>query len=118
MTEADLLTSAPHSPIYKGYFMRSLTLLRPSLLAAAMAIAALGAVTLPTSASAQVGVYFDVTPPAPRHEVVPAPRRGYVWAPGYWDLKGRRHVWRPGHWERVRRGYHYAEPTWAQRDGR
>lgn len=98
--------------------MRALSLLRPSLLAAAMAIAALGAVTLPTSASAQVGVYFDVAPPPPRHEVVPAPRRGYVWAPGYWDLKGRRHVWRPGHWERVRRGYHYAEPTWAQRDGR
>ena len=97
--------------------MRLATLFRPPLLAAAMAIAAMGAATLPTSASAQ-GVYFGVAPPPPRQEVAPPPRRGYVWAPGYWDLQGRRHVWRAGHWERVRRGYHYAEPTWTQREGR
>jgi hypothetical protein len=94
------------------------TVLRQSLLATALAVAALSGVAVPTSASAQVGVYFDVAPPAPRHEVVPAARRGYVWVPGYWDLVGRRHVWRGGHWERVRRGYHYAPPVWSQRDGR
>jgi hypothetical protein len=53
-------------------------------------------------------------PPPPRVIVAPAPRRGYVWAPGYWNWQGRRHVWQEGHWERERRGYHYAAPEWRQ----
>ena len=52
-------------------------------------------------------------PPPPRVVVVPAPRPGYVWAPGYWNWQGRRHVWNDGHWERERRGYRYVEPAWT-----
>ena len=43
----------------------------------------------PVVASAQVGVDITVAPPAPRVEVVPPPRVGFVWAPGYWEWRGR-----------------------------
>ncbi len=41
---------------------------------------------LSTPAFARVNLNFDVevVPPPPRVEVVPEPRPGYVWAPGYW----------------------------------
>jgi YXWGXW repeat-containing protein len=76
------------------------------------------AAVLPLTAAADVGIYFDVAPPAPRYEVVPAPRAGYVWAPGYWDMRGHSHVWVKGHWERERKGYTWAPSRWEQRDGR
>lgn len=40
---------------------------------------------IPTQAVAQVGVNIVIgnAPPAPRHEGVPAPRRGFIWVPGY-----------------------------------
>jgi hypothetical protein len=69
-------------------------------------------------ANAGVGIYLNVAPPESRYEAVPAPRRGYLWAPGYWDARYNRHVWQRGHWERERRGYHYNQPTWAQREDR
>src|SRR5206468_9548286 len=72
---------------------------------------------VPASAR-DVEVYLNAPPPAPRYEVVPAPRQGYVWIPGYWDAHGYRHVWRPGHWERERRGHRWHEPRWIQRDNR
>ena len=53
---------------------------------------------VPATASAAFGVYVDVAPPAPRHELVPAPRRGFVWSPGYWDRRHGRFVWVGGHW--------------------
>ncbi len=52
-----------------------------------------------------------------RYEVVPAPRVGYVWTPGYWDWRGRRHVWIAGHWIRARHGYYYTPARWVERDG-
>jgi hypothetical protein len=59
---------------------------------------------------------FDIRigtpPPPPRVVVVPAPRPGFVWAPGYWFWNGRRHVWHEGTWVRERRGYHYVAPEW------
>jgi hypothetical protein len=55
-------------------------------------------------------------PPAPRHEAVPAARRGYEWAPGYWNWNGHRYVWTKGHYEKVRRGYTYHRPEWKQGD--
>jgi hypothetical protein len=73
---------------------------------------------IPAVASADVGIFLDVAPPAPRYEVVPAPRAGYIWAPGYWDWRNGRHVWVRGHWERERRGYYYHPQRWEQRDGR
>jgi hypothetical protein len=87
-----------------------------TILAAALVAASLGGVAVPASA-APYGVTIDIAPPAPRHEVLPAPRRGYAWVPGYWNWAGRRHVWVPGTWVRERRGYVYAQPQWVQRDG-
>jgi hypothetical protein len=57
-------------------------------------------------------------PPEPRQEAVPAPRRGYVWAPGHWEWRGNRHVWVNGHFLRARRGQHWEAERWVQRDGR
>ena len=85
------------------------------LLAAAIAASTLGAIP---AASAAVGIYVDTAPPAPRVEVVPAPRAGYVWAPGYWDWRSGHHVWVNGHWERERHGYYYHPSHWTQHEGR
>ena len=59
-----------------------------------------------------------VAPPAPRYEVVPGPRAGYLWTPGYWDWRRGRHVWVGGNWVRERRGYVYAHPAWVEDGGR
>ncbi len=67
---------------------------------------------------ARVYVDIDVAPPPPRVEVVPAPRVGYVWAPGYWGWRGHRHVWVNGLWLRERRGYHWEPHRWEERGGR
>lgn len=91
---------------------------RKSLIAAALCVGTLAGVSVPVTANAQATVYYNVAPPAPRHEVVPHPRRGYVWHSGYWDLRGKRHVWRGGHWERSRRGYYLTQPTWTQNGDR
>jgi hypothetical protein len=66
---------------------------------------------------AEAQVIVRVAPPAPREERRPPPRRGMVWAAGYWDWNGRRYVWRTGHWERERRGHHYREDRWVERNG-
>jgi hypothetical protein len=55
-------------------------------------------------------------PPAPRHEAVPQARRGYEWAPGYWNWNGHRYTWVKGHYEKVRKGYTYHRPEWRQGD--
>jgi WXXGXW repeat (2 copies) len=73
-------------------------------LAALIAIPALlvlvGAVW-PFSATAQISldVVIHTPPPPVRVEVVPAPRPGYVWAPGYWSWDSGRHIWHEGYWE-------------------
>jgi hypothetical protein len=56
-------------------------------------------------------------PPAPRDEVVPAARHGYVWAPGHYEYRHHHYVWVRGTWVRERHGYSYRAPTWEQRDG-
>jgi hypothetical protein len=88
-------------------------MIKPRLLAAALAVS-LTCLTLPAGAA----VYSQVAPPPPRSEAMPQPRRGYAWAPGYWDWRGKRHVWVQGHWMRERPGYRYNAPRWEQRDGR
>ena len=94
-------------------------MLNKTLLASCLAAScAFGAMTLPTAAVAQASVWIQTAPPAPRTEVVPAPRRGYVWVNGYWGWNGHRHVWHQGTWVRERRGYSYAQPAWVERDGR
>jgi len=72
----------------------------------------------PTAAFSAVSVDLNIGPPPVRVEAVPAPRPGYIWAPGYWDYAGNRHVWKAGHWERDRPGQHWHAAGWTQRDGR
>jgi hypothetical protein len=85
-----------------------------SLLAAAFTAALLA-----MGAGAQAQTYttttITVAPPAPRHEVVPAPRAGWVWAPGHYEYTHGQYAWTEGHWLRERSGYEYREPHWVQR---
>jgi hypothetical protein len=82
-------------------------------------LATLFAATLGTAlpAAARVDFFVNVAPPAPVYEVVPAPRPGWVWAPGYWEWRHGRHVWIAGHWIRERRGFVYVPGAWVMRDG-
>jgi hypothetical protein len=90
-------------------------MLKRKALAAALLASALG---IPLAASADRVIVVQEAPPAARHEVVPAPRHGYVWAPGYWDWRNGHHVWVRGHWEKERRGMYYHPNRWVERDGR
>ena len=76
------------------------------------------AVAAPSITDARTDVYVRVAPPAPVYEVVPPPRHGYVWAPGYWNWNGHRHVWHRGYWVRERQGYRYEPHHWVQRGNR
>ena len=91
-----------------------MTKFKSSLIALAI-VAPLAALPLPSMAD--VDLVVKIAPPAPRVEPVPAPRVGYVWAPGYWNWNGRTHVWVAGTWHQQRPGYVYAQPVWVQRDG-
>jgi hypothetical protein len=82
-----------------------------SLIAASLA-------ALPAAARSNVDFYVNVAPPAARYEVVPAPRAGYVWVPGFWDWRAHRYHWVGGHWIRHRPGYYYEPVRWVYRDGR
>jgi len=77
---------------------------------------AVGSAAMP--AAAQVTINIGVAPPAPLYEVVPAPRSGYAWAPGYWRWEGQRHVWAKGHWMEARPGSYWVADRWEPRDGR
>jgi hypothetical protein len=87
---------------------------RKLVLAAIAASALAGA----APALADVEVWVNAAPPAPRHEVMPAPRHGFVWEPGYYDYRRGRYVWVPGHWIKEKRGMHWHPSRWVQRDGR
>jgi hypothetical protein len=88
------------------------------LILGSLVAATLGAAALPAAAYTNVDFYVNVPPPAPRYEVVPAPRHGHVWVPGYWEWRGHRHIWVAGHWVVERPGYVYAPARWVERDGR
>ena len=85
------------------------------MLFAALVASTLGA--LPIAASARA-IIVDEAPPPPRHEVVPEPRHGYVWAPGYWDYRHGHYVWVRGHFEREHHGMYWHPHRWVQREGR
>src|SRR5215467_13031408 len=72
---------------------------------------------LSTPAFAGVNINIDIAPPPARVEVVPPPRPGYVWAPGYWAWEGRQHVWREGRWIVVRPGYYWVPERWVEYRG-
>jgi len=85
----------------------------------AAAVLAFGtAAIVPTTALAQVDFSLVIgnAPPPPRFESIPAPRHGYVWAPGYWRWDGHRHGWVAGHWLPARQGYRYMPSEWVRVD--
>jgi hypothetical protein len=87
------------------------------ILCTAAAIAfSTAAAFFPTQALAEVSFQIVIgnAPPPPRYEVVPGPRQGYVWSPGYWNWDGRQHAWVAGHWENSRRGQRYQRSEWRQ----
>ncbi|HET7728734.1 MAG TPA: YXWGXW repeat-containing protein [Usitatibacter sp.] len=88
------------------------------LIVGSLVAGVLGAVALPAAARSNVEFYVNVAPPAPVYEVVPAPRVGMVWVPGYWDWRHNRHHWVRGYWIRERPGYYYAPARWVERGGR
>jgi hypothetical protein len=49
------------------------------------------------AANAQIVVRIGPPPPRPV-EVVPAPRAGFVWVPGFHRWDGHRYVWVRGHY--------------------
>ncbi|HWX56773.1 MAG TPA: YXWGXW repeat-containing protein [Verrucomicrobiae bacterium] len=64
--------------------------------------AAIFAMALAMPASAQVGIFVKIGPPAVRYEAPPpSPGPGFVWMEGYWAPQGRRYVWVSGRWERA-----------------
>ena len=90
--------------------------MKPLALAALIALGSAIA-PLPALAHNNVGVFIGVAPPAPLIERIPAPRHGYVWAPGYWQWNGYQYVWTSGYWVVERPGYFYNAPLWFQSNG-
>ena len=86
---------------------------RKTLLATLIA-ATMGSVSIP--AMAAVEIFFNRAPPEARYEATPAPRKGYLWTPGFWDGSRDKHIWRTGHWERERAGHYYIAPRWIERN--
>jgi len=82
----------------------------------AIALAAL--LAIPIAAKAQVQFGITIAPPAPYYEVVPAPRPGWGWAPGYWAWGGNAYVWHRGYWQPNRPGFRWVGPAWRHREGR
>ncbi|WP_307720439.1 hypothetical protein [Massilia atriviolacea] len=82
--------------------------------AALITLGAAGFMPLPSVAQTDFRVIINTAPPPPRFESVPAPRHGYVWAPGFWNWEHNRHVWTPGHWESARSGYEYRRTEWIR----
>jgi len=70
------------------------------------------------SGGVSVGIDIGTPPPARVVEVVPEPRAGHIWVPGFWAWEGQRHVWVKGTWERERPGYAYEPGRWEQRGDR
>jgi len=73
---------------------------------------AAGMCTLPSLAQARVEFDVQVAPPPDRVEVVPAPRQGYRWEPGYWRWDNDRYTWNSGREIADREGHRYTEHRW------
>ena len=85
-----------------------------SLAAAALFSTATVATAPFTPAAAQVSITFGSPPPPAVYEAVPAPRAGYVWAPGHYVLRNDRYVWTRGQWLAERPGYRYVPDNWER----
>ena len=69
-------------------------------------------------AQAATVIYADIEPPALRVETAPAPRAGYVWAPGYWNYHHHKYVWVDGRYVHERHGYRYRQARWEHEGNR
>lgn len=78
--------------------------------------------TFGTTGLAWADRYVDIEvnsappPPPARIEVAPAPREGYIYAPGHYGWDGTRYVWMEGEYIKDRPGHHY-EPAVIEREG-
>jgi len=92
-------------------------MLMKRLLLGSLVAASLAGASMSASARTNVDLVVNFGPPPLRYEVVPAPRVGFVWVPGYWDWRYHRHYWVAGHWVRHRPGYLYEPARWIDRGG-
>jgi hypothetical protein len=53
-------------------------------------------------------------PPAPRVVIVPAPREGYAWQPGYWTRQDDQWFWVDGSWVAQRPQQQWVPTHWEQ----
>jgi YXWGXW repeat-containing protein len=88
------------------------------LIVGGLVAATLGTVSIPAAARTNVDLFLNFGPPAAPYEYVPAPRAGWSWVPGYWDLRHGRHYWVAGHWMRHRPGYYYQPARWVDNGSR
>ena len=88
------------------------------LIIGSLVAAALGGVALPAAARTNVDFFVTIAPPPIYREVVPAPRAGYIWVPGYWDWRYGAYRWVGGSWSRHRWGYSYEPVRWQHRHSR
>ncbi len=79
-------------------------------------VIAMGAMAPPAVAQVNFSLGIGIAPPPARVEVVPPPRAGFVWAPGYWGWDGRNHVWIEGRWMEARAGYYWAPERWERHE--
>lgn len=88
------------------------------LILGSLIAATLAGVSIPAAARTNVDFHVNIAPPMAPYEVVPAPRYGYTWVPGFYDWRYGRYHWVGGYWVRSRPGYYYAPVRWVYRDGR
>lgn len=88
------------------------------LILGSLVAAIIGGASLPSLARATVDFNVSIAPPPPRVEVIPAPRAGALWVPGYWDWRHHRYHWVTGRYVRVRHGFHYEPAGWLLRGDR
>ena len=91
---------------------------RNSVIAMWLASASLLCASPVAFARVDVHVEIGVPPPVAVVETVPAPRSGYVYAPGYWAWNGDRHVWIRGRAIAERPGYSWVADRWEPVGGR
>lgn len=91
-----------------------------TLLAAALAGGALMGLSplaqaVPAVVATPPQLVVQAAPPAPIYESAPAPREGFIWAPGHYEWRDGRYVWLSGRWLADRPGWEWDEARWIQR---
>lgn len=87
------------------------------LIFGSFAAVGLASVAFPAAARTGVDLHLNFAPPVAYHEVIPAPRAGWLWVPGYWEWRANHYHWVPGHYVRARPGYVYHGGHWYPAHG-